>query len=124
MIMETLKMSKRFSLKILTDNRLLLGLLVLLWLILQQMMRKDDPVFGFIDPNIWLLILLSVICFFGLTCLCWRLLQDFWMSLGLSLTGDMVLQFKNMESWQQLGFYWLSFVSLLLAAVGCLIAIC
>lgn len=135
--MNTLKMSEQhFSERSMADYRftkrkrnnymgyLLLGLLVLLWPLLQRVVNGADPVIGFIDPNIWLLILLSLICFLVVTGLCWWLVQNFWMSLGLSLSGDMVLQFKKMESWQQLGFYWLSFVSLALAAVGCLNAIC
>lgn len=103
---------------------LLLGLLMLLWPFLQRMVRGSDPAIGFIDPNIWLLILLSLICFLVVIGLCWWLLHGFWISLGLPLLGDMVLQFKKMESWQQLRFYWLSFVLLVLAAVGCLNAIC
>lgn len=133
--MNTLKMSERHtSERSMADYRftkrknfigyLLLGLLVLLWPLLQRMISGANPVFGTVDPNIWLLIVLSLICFLVITGLCWWLAQNFWMALGLPLSGDMVLQFKKMESWQQLGFYWLSFVSIVLAAVGCLNAIC
>ncbi|MBB5438152.1 hypothetical protein HDC92_001827 [Pedobacter sp. AK017] len=101
----------------------LLGLL-LLWPLLQHWLMRSDPTVGYVDPNIWLLVLLSLICFLIVTGLCWWLLQRFWMSLGLPTLGNMVVQFKKMESWRQLGFYFASFCLLLLAAVGCLSAIC
>ena len=102
---------------------LLLGLLLLLWPMLQRLIMSGGPTVGYLDPNIWLLILLSLICFLIVTGLCWWLLQQFWTSIGLPSIGDMVLQFKQLPGWQQLGFYWASFGCLLLAAVGVLIAI-
>nr|WP_121270571.1 hypothetical protein [Pedobacter schmidteae] len=98
--------------------------LALLWPVLQDLLRGTDPTIGFIDPNIWLLVLLGLICFLVVTGLSWWLLQKFWMSLGLPDLGEMVVQFKNMESWKQLGFFWLCFASLLWAGVMCLGAIC
>ncbi|WP_316811438.1 hypothetical protein [Pedobacter heparinus] len=102
---------------------LLVGLFLLLWPMLQRWLIGSDPTIGYIDPNIWLLILLSLICFLIVTGLCWWLLQRFWMSLGLPALGNMVVQFKKMESWKQLGFYWASFGLLLWAAVGVLAAV-
>ncbi|WEK21635.1 MAG: hypothetical protein P0Y49_10855 [Candidatus Pedobacter colombiensis] len=102
---------------------LLFGLCLLLWPLLQWLVMSSDPTIGFIDPNIWLLILLSLISFLMVIGLCWWLLQRFWMRLGLPLLSDMVLQFKKLELWQQLGFYWASFALLLLAAIGVLTAI-
>ena len=102
---------------------LLIGLLLLMWPLLQQLLTHSDPTVGYIDPNIWLLILLGLICFLIVTGLCWWLLQRFWMSLGLPALGSMVVQFKEIESWKQLGFYWASFGLLLWAAVGVLMAV-
>jgi len=102
---------------------LLFGLLLLLWPLLQQQLSQADETIGYIDPNIWLLILLSLISFMILTGMSWWLLHQFWTSLGLPELGTMVLQFNNLALWQQLGFYWLAFVSLLLAAVGVLTAV-
>lgn len=104
-------------------NYLLVAILILIWPIAQYAVTSMDATIGFIDPNIWLLFFLSLICFMVLTGLCWWLLQRFWMSLGLPAIGNMVVQFKELCVWQQLGFYWASFVSLLLAAVGVLGAI-
>lgn len=101
----------------------LLLFLVLLWPVAQLMVIPPDPTIGFIDPNIWLLLLLSLITFVVTTGICWWLLQRFWMSLGLPHFGNMVLHFKVLSLWQQLGFYWASFGLLLLAAVGVLSAI-
>ncbi|TCC99436.1 hypothetical protein [Pedobacter hiemivivus] len=102
---------------------LLFGLCLLLWPLLQRVIMNWDPMMGVIDPNIWLLILISLICFLIVTGLCWWLLQSFWMALGLPLLTEMVLSFKKLALWQQLGFYWASFALLLLAAVGVLTAI-
>jgi hypothetical protein len=102
---------------------LLLGLLLLLWPVAQRLVMQSDPTIGFVDPNIWLLLLLSLITFLGITGLCWWLLQQFWTFMGLPGLGNMVLHFKALSLWQQLGFYWASFGLLLLAAVGVLSAI-
>lgn len=100
----------------------LVALLLLLWALGQHLILRSDPANGFVDPNIWLLLLLGLVDFIVITGLCWWLLQRFWMSLGLPALGDMVLQFKELSAWQQLGFYWASFGLLLLAAVGVLTA--
>ncbi|WP_316814475.1 hypothetical protein [Pedobacter nyackensis] len=102
---------------------LLTAILLLLWPVAQRFVMDVDPTIGFIDPNIWLLILLSFISFTVLIGLCWWILHGFWLSVGLPGLGNMVLQFRGLSLWQQLGFYWASFVSLLLAAVGVLTAI-
>jgi hypothetical protein len=116
------KFAKRFPESNYTSY-LLFGLLLLLWPLLQHLLMGSDPTVGYVDPNIWLLILLSLICFLLVTGLCWWLLQQFWMSLGLPALGSMVLQFKELTLWQRIGFYWASFGLLLLAAVGVLTAI-
>lgn len=117
--MEILKIGRRAD----YSGYLLLLILLLIWPLLQRLVRITDPTIGFIDPNIWLLILLGLIAFMVTTALCWWLTQRFWTNLGLPALGDMVSQFKELPLWQQLGFYWASFGLLLLAAVGVLIAI-
>ena len=42
---------------------LVLGLLLLLWPLAQRIAMWSDPTIGFIDPNIWLLLLLSLMFF-------------------------------------------------------------
>lgn len=102
---------------------MLVAVLLLLWAAGQHLIIRNDPSTGFIDPNIWLLCVLGLIAFVVVTGLCWWLLQKFWMSMGLPALGNMVLQFKDLAAWQQLGFYWASFGLLLWAAVGVLTAI-
>ncbi|TKC59231.1 DUF4175 domain-containing protein [Pedobacter hiemivivus] len=104
------------------SNYLLFGLLLLLWLALPKLMGFDETT-GYIDPTIWLLIVLALITFLVLLATCWWLLQRFWMALGLPGLGLMVSQFKFLELWQQLGFYFACFALLLLAGVGCLAAV-
>jgi len=111
---------KRFS----QVGYLVFGGLLMLWLLMPGAIRQFDPASGGVDPAIWLLILLSLLAFFMLAAWCWWLLHRFWESLGLPRIELMVLQFKSLELWQQLGFYWLSFALLLLASVMCLAAIC
>ncbi|SDJ97640.1 hypothetical protein SAMN04487898_105194 [Pedobacter sp. ok626] len=121
--MNTLKISKADVSGRNYTPYLLFGGLLLTCPLLQVLIMSWDPMMGFIDPNIWLLILMSLICFLAVTGLSWWLLQRFWTRLGLPLLTEMVLSFKKMELWQQLGFYWASFALLLLAAVGVLTAI-
>jgi hypothetical protein len=136
MMMNVLKISKASSLKENVNGKWfsagrklnfpgyrLVAVLLLLWAVGQHLIIRNDPMTGFIDPNIWLLLLLSMIAFLVITGLCWWLLQKLWMSLGLPALGSMVSQFKELAPWQQLGFYWASFGLLLLAAVGVLTAI-
>jgi len=103
---------------------LVLGLLTLLWPVVRRIINNTDVTVGYIDPNIWLLILISLICFMLIIGLCWWVLRQFWMSLGLPDWGNMVLQFNELSAWHQLGFYWASLALLLFAALACLVAIC
>jgi len=103
---------------------LLFVILVLLWPLVQRMVQHIDETAGYVDPSIWIVIMLAMICFMGMIGLSWWLLKRFWMALGLPSLGGMVLQFNELLLWQQLGFYFASFALLLLAGVGCLAAIC
>jgi len=103
---------------------LFFGLLALLWPVAQRSIQFYDPLSGGIDPNIWLLILLSLITFLLLTGVVWWLLKRCWTAIGLPQTEVLVIQFKKLELWQQLGFYLGSFAWLLFVAALCLLAIC
>lgn len=102
---------------------LLFGLLILLWFTAPKVIHLNDSTAGYIDPSIWLLILLALISFLMLLALCWWLLKHFWMMLNLPALGLMVSQFKFLELWKQLGFYFACFALLLLAGVACLAAV-
>jgi len=99
-------------------------LLLVTWFFAPGWLRHIDGTAGSIDQSIWLLVVLSLISFMLITALCWWLLQRFWLMSGLPPVEKMVLHFNTLETWQQIGLYWLSFVSLLLAAMGSLVAIC
>jgi hypothetical protein len=103
----------------------LFGLLILLLLIWFSAPHFfNNPFIGAIDPNIWLLIVLSMICFLLVTGMCWWMLDLFWLRLELPSLNSLLFNFNLLTPWYQLGFYWASFALLLSAAVGCLIAIC
>ena len=103
---------------------LLFVILVLLWPVLQQVVILGDPTMGPVDPNLLVLILISLICFLGLVGLCWWLVRKVLVVYGLPEIGDLVLQFDELVLWEKLRLYLASFALLLLAAVGCLMAIC
>ncbi|MBB5439649.1 hypothetical protein HDC92_003345 [Pedobacter sp. AK017] len=77
----------------------------------------SDPMAGYIDQSIWLLVLFSMICFMLVTGLCWWLLQRFWLSLGLPALGDMIEQFNSLVLWQKLVFS--ENCSVAVSMVGC-----
>jgi hypothetical protein len=106
------------------DCIMVFGLLLLLWISGNHWMQVSDPLSGSLDQNIWLLIILALICFLTVTALCWWLMHRFWLSLGLPDFNQMVTQFNTLELWQQLGFFLSCFALLLLTAVGSLVAIC
>jgi hypothetical protein len=117
--------TKRSNNKLLFDEAIMLfGLLLLLWISGNHWMQILYPLSGSLDQNIWLLIILSMICFLAITGLCWWLLHRFWLSMDLPAFSQMVLQFKSLQLWQQLGFYLFCFALLLFTAVGSLVAIC
>lgn len=102
---------------------LLIGLLALLWSPLQRMVQFQDLNTGFLDPTIWLLILLSIGVFLALLALVWHLANYYWVAYGLPERNWMVLQFNRLDAWQQLKFYYGVFALLLLAVIGCLTAV-
>jgi hypothetical protein len=102
---------------------LLLGLAVLLWPLVQRVLQFNYPDAGTLDPNIWLLIILSIATFLIIIIMAWWLMQHYWLAFGLPEMESMVLQFNRLELWQQLKFYYAFFALLLLVAVGCLMAV-
>lgn len=103
---------------------LLFVVLLLLWTLAPVLLQRIDQTAGSIDQSIWLLVILSMISFLLLVALSWWLLHHFWTMLGLPNLSYLVSQFKTLALWQQLSFLWGSFALLLLAAMGCLVAIC
>jgi len=103
---------------------LLFVVLLLLWTTAPVLLQRIDKTAGSVDQSIWLLVLLSMISFLLLVALSWWLLHHFWTMLGLPQLNYLISQFKSLELWQQLSFLWGSFALLLLAAMGCLMAIC
>jgi len=106
------------------EPSILFCVLLLAWYFGPEGLHYVNETAGSIDQSIWLLILLSIITFLLFSALCWWLLKQLWLSLGLPALDQMVLQFNTLTLWQQLIFYWASFALLLLAASLCLTAIC
>ena len=104
---------------------LLLTILALLWPFAQQMVFNSDETAGYIDPGSMVqLLLMSLITFIVIVVLSGWLLQRFLAAQNLPGMAIMVLQFRKLELWQQLGFYWASFALLLLAAAMSVMAVC
>ncbi len=103
---------------------LLPGLLLLLWLAGRNLILRNDPTAGLGDQDAWLYMLQSMIAFMMVVPLSWWFLQRFWMALGLPSINGLIVHFKELEPWQKLVCCFSSYALLLLAAVGCLIAIC
>jgi len=100
-------------------------IMVLLWPFAQQMVLSFDETAGYLDPgNMVLLVLISLITFIVIVVLSGWLLCRFLAAQNLPGIGIMVLQFRKLELWQQLRFYWASFALLLLAAAMSVMAIC
>ena len=106
------------------EPMLLFVCLLLLWFFAPLLLQRIDQTVGNVDQSIWLLIILSLISFLLICGLCWWLLKKIWLAVHLPDMIIMVSQFKTLALWQQLSFLWGSFALLLLAAIGCLVAIC
>ncbi|SEA43907.1 hypothetical protein [Pedobacter hartonius] len=106
------------------ERELVFLLLLFIWCFAPSWLRLADRTTGSVDQSIWLLILLSLLSFLLIAALVWWLLQRSWARLKLPSIGLIVSHFKSLTPWQQLGFYWASYALLLLAALGCLMALC
>jgi hypothetical protein len=103
------------------EHRLMI-VLMLLWSIVTNLFSSPEFSAG-INQSVPIMIVISLITFLILLCISYWLLERFWQRVGLPGIGSMVLQYKKMQAWQKLGFYWLSFALLLLTGVMCLAAI-
>ncbi|WP_148233559.1 hypothetical protein [Pseudopedobacter saltans] len=101
----------------------LLGLIILS-LVLPYWIYRFDSTSALPDPGIIYLFLLALLFFITLLILIWKLFNSSWERLGLPDITYMVKHFKELDLWQQIILYWLSFALLLLAAIGGLTAIC
>ena len=98
-------------------------ILVLLWPMVQQLLFRFDVTSGYVDLSILVLVVISLICFLGLIGLCWWLFNRFLLVFELPGFGSLVLRFNELELWVQLGFYFGVYALLLLAGVGCFVAV-
>ena len=106
------------------ETELLFLLLLLIWCLAPSWLHILDQTTGSVDQSIWLLILISLITFLLILALVWWLLQKSWSRLKLPSIHLILSQFNRLTTCQQLGFYWATYALLLLAALGCLIALC
>jgi hypothetical protein len=94
------------------------------WQTMQGTNWNSDLSMGYIDPSIWLLILIGIICFLMMIALSAWILLRLWVVVGLPAPHKIILQFNYLESCQKLKFLLAAYALLLLAGVGCLVAIC
>ena len=102
----------------------LLAVLLLLWWTAPFWLRRVDQTVGLVDSGVWMLVLLAIVAFILLTALSAFLLHSILATLGLPSVVAMVEHFRKLDLWQQMLLYWGSYALLLLAAIGCLMAIC
>ncbi len=105
------------------EKYLVMLIMVMAYYSVQKFIGFGDSSAGFVDQSIWLLVLLSMISVLMVVGMSWWLLNRFLFNMGMPAVGNLVLQFKQMEIWQQLGFYWLSYALLVWAGVGALSAV-
>lgn len=98
--------------------------LLSIWFFVPMLLHYIDPTSADIDQSHWFLVLLGLITFLLMLALCHWLLKHFWEKAGLPELKIIISKFNYLSSWQQLNFLLASFFLLLLAAVGCLAAIC
>lgn len=102
---------------------LLFAVLIVGWPSAQRLVLSMDVTAGYVDTGILVLVVLALLCFLVLVGLSWWLLQRFWVMKALPGFWYMVLQFRDLDLWQQFVFYFACYALLLLAGVGCLIAV-
>ena len=105
------------------ESYLLGTILVLLWFTVPRLLKYFDGTVGVVDQSIWLLVVLALLSFLMVVGMSWYMLSWSWKSLGLPEVRVMVLQFRDLELWVQLGFFFASFALLVLGGVGALSAV-
>lgn len=99
-------------------------ILLLLWALEPPFLERLDDDAANIIQSVWLLVVLSLICFMLVITICWWLLKHFWKEMGMVSTKALVVQFKQLTVWQQIMIYWATYALMAFTAVGCLLAIC
>jgi len=95
-----------------------------LWIAMQQVNWNTDLTMGYVDPSIWMLILIALGCFLLIIGLSAWIMLRLWTVVGLPAPQKIISQFNYLESCQKLKFLFAAYALLLLAGVGCLVAIC
>ena len=103
---------------------LLVALLYAVWRILNSTSWNADLTMGYVDPSIWVLVLISLICFIVMIGLSAWIMLRLWNFVGLPAPQKIISQFNYLESCQKLTFLLAAYSLLLFAGVGCLMAIC
>ena len=98
-------------------------MLILVYQLIPTVLSHFEPGTAVLDGAIWQLLAFSFITFLSILIISWYLLHFVWNRLSLPGSVFMVSQFKTLSPWQQLSFYYASFALLILAAVGCLVAV-
>ena len=94
------------------------------WKMMQQMSWNTDLTMGYVDPSIWLLVLIALICYIIMIGLSAWIMIRLWTIVGLPAPQKIISQFNYLESCQKLKFLLAAYALLLLSGVGCLLAIC
>jgi hypothetical protein len=94
------------------------------WKVMQQTSWNSDLTMGYIDPSIWVLVLIALICYIVMIGLSAWIMIRLWTIVGLPAPQKIISQFNYLESCQKLKFLLAAYALLLLSGVGCLVAIC
>ena len=103
---------------------MLFTVILMLFTLGEKLISVTDPTAGLPLKLTWLFMLQGLMVFMLILVVCWYLMQQFWSVLGLPDLNSLVFQFKQLQLCQKLGFYFACYALLVLASVGCLIAIC
>lgn len=124
-IMKTLNLTLPVRIKIIRVMRfaILIGFFTLIWRIFPLLLLKVDATAGLVDGAIWQLLLFSILAYLILLAISTAVFSAFIKQAGLPSIQFLVTQFKDLNTWQQLGFYWASFALLVLAGIGTLAAV-
>jgi hypothetical protein len=94
------------------------------WSFIHQMNWNADLTMGYVDPSIWLLIMIAIFCFLFMVGLSAWIMLRLWAIVGLPAPKKLISQFNYLEPCQKLKFLLAAYALLLLAGVGSLVAIC